>query len=97
MYRVTTPTHIFILPFDTALIDKLVLTYKQSGKTVIEKTEADVTLEGNRVSVTFTQQETALFKADTAKVQMRVKTGEKVIASNILSVNVNEVLNKEVL
>ena len=97
MYRVTTPTHTFNLPFDTSLIDKLILTYKQNGKTVIEKTEADVTMDGTTVSVTFTQQETALFKADVAKVQMRVKTGEKVMASNILTVNVHEVLNKEEL
>ena len=97
MYRVTTPTHTFNLPFDTSLIDKLILTYKQNGKTVIEKTEADVTMDGTTVSVTFTQKETALFKADVAKVQMRVKTGEKVMASNILTVNVHEVLNKEEL
>jgi archaellum component FlaF (FlaF/FlaG flagellin family) len=97
MYRVTTPTHTFNLPFETSLIDKLILTYKQNGKTIIEKTEADVEMDGTKVSVTFTQQETALFKADIAKVQMRVKSGEKVMASNILTVNVNEVLNKEVL
>lgn len=97
MYRVTTPTHTFNFPFETSLIDKLILTYKQNGKTIIEKTEADVEMDGTKVSVTFTQQETALFKADIAKVQMRVKSGEKVMASNILTVNVNEVLNKEVL
>ena len=97
MYRVTTPTHTFHIPFDTELIDKLILTYSQNGKTILEKTEVDVILDDRTVSYTFTQQETKLFKADRAKVQMRVKIGDRVMASNILTINISEVLNKEIL
>lgn len=97
MYRVTTPTHTFNLPFDTSLIDKLILTYKQQDKIVLEKTEEDVTIEEGKIYFTFTQEETKLFKADNAKVQLRVKMGDTVMASNILTINIKEVLNKDIM
>lgn len=98
MYRVTTPTHKFIVPFNASTIDKLILTYSQAGNTVLEKRENEVTFSGKTVVVTLTQEETARFdiryKVD---VQLRVKIGEKVIASNILTISVDKVLNEEVM
>lgn len=97
MYRLTTPLHIFHVPFETNNIEKLRISYKQDGKTVLEKTENDVTFGDKTISVTLSQSDTALFKALLAKVQLRVKIGSKVMASNYITINVNEVFSTEVL
>ena len=98
MYRATTPKHTFLLPFDTRLIDALVLTYSQKGVVIIEKYLDDVTLDDKKVIVTLTQEETMLFNKDNkARIQMRVKSGSSVIASQILEIDVNKVLNDEVI
>lgn len=97
MYRLTTPLHIFHVPFETNNIEKLRISYKQDGKTVLEKTENDVTFGDKTISVTLSQSDTALFKALLTKVQLRVKIGSKVMASNYITINVNEVFSTEVL
>ena len=97
MYRITTPTHTFNLPFDTENISKLIITYAQYGKTILEKTQDDVIMLGKKIILVLTQEETELFAANKAKVQIRLKIGERVMASNILTIDVREVLNKEVL
>ncbi len=98
MYRATTPKHTFTLPFSTDGIDVLLLTYKQKN-TVLELTKEDVELEENKIIVNLTQEETKMFNANmTVSVQARIKmsTGE-VIASNVLKVRVDPVLNDEVI
>lgn len=97
MYRVTTPTHTFNLPFSTADIDELILTYKQRGRIVLEKRKPDVTLVGNQIRAFLTQEETKEFDHKPAQVQIRIKKGNKVMASNILEINVLDVLNDEVM
>ncbi len=97
MYRVTTPTHTFYLPFDTNAISKLIITYKQNGKTILEKTEDEVQMNHNAISVTLSQEETFLFMVRPVSVQLRVKIGDRVLASNILKLSVDEVLNEEVM
>lgn len=104
MYRVTTPTHKFNLPFDTDTIDKFIITYQQDGQTIIEKTEADsgIVLSGKQITVNLTQQETALFTSkiggqNRAYAQIRVKIDGKVLASNLMEIDVRDVLNEEVI
>ena len=97
MYRVTTPTHIFHLPFDTSGILRLILTYSQDGKTILEKTEEEVTMDENTISVTLTQEETLLFETQPVYIQFRIKMGESVLASKKLKLSVYEVLNEEVM
>lgn len=97
MYRVTTPTHTFRLPFEAEMIDKLRLTYKQNGKTILEKTEEDVELVDNKIVITLSQKETKSFADKKALVQLRVKIGDKVMASNIIELLVTNVLNDEVI
>lgn len=101
MYRATTPTHIFTLPFDTEQIRRVQITYKQ-GETVLEKTEADCTMDGSDIKVTLSQDETLRFAANSldnrVSIQLRVltKTGQ-VMASKIVKVFAKACLNEEVL
>jgi hypothetical protein len=98
MYRGTTPTHTFALPFDTSIIDALLITYTQRGVKIIEKTLDDVTLNGRRIVLKLTQDETNMFnKGNKAQIQLRVKSGDSVQASKIIDLDVQKVLNNEVM
>lgn len=97
MYRVTTPTHTFKLPFEANTIDKLILTYKQNGRIVLEKNKEDVTLIDNKIVVVLTQEETKLFEPQKAFVQLRVKADDAVMASKAIVFYVSDVLNDEVM
>lgn len=99
MIRATTPTHTFELPFGLDYIKRLLITYKQGDTIVLEKTEADVTFDGNVATLTLTQDETLKFNADeVVKVQIRVLTQNGAApASRTFLVPVADVLNPEVL
>lgn len=103
MYRVTTPTHTFVLPIQTSTCTEILLTYKQGG-TMLEKhyengaLPAGMTLYRNQVIQQLTQDETKLFKDGFAQVQIRVLTTEgKSFASQIFNIHINEVLDETVL
>lgn len=95
----TTPTHIFRLPFDAALVASARVVYKQGPKEVLRKETGDFTKDGNRVKVTLTQEETLRFDCHlSAKVQLRVKTTTgAVLAMKPRLISVEECLDKEVL
>ena len=57
MRRATTPRHEFTLPIDSTMIFKFLLTYTQDNKIILEKTESDMTVNGNVWSVELTQEE----------------------------------------
>lgn len=99
MRRATTPTHSFTLPFDSSMVSRFLLTYQQRGQTVLEKTEDDMTVEGNTWSVKLTQEETKLFSpALDVTAQIRILTpGEDALASDTMKLRVKPVLNDEVL
>ena len=99
MFRATTPTHTFALPFDTGQIKEVRITYQQNGETVLQKTETDCTMTGSEIKVTLTQEETLLFAADNrVHIQLRVLTTDgKVMASDIDKVSVKACLDEEVL
>lgn len=99
MRRATTPTHEFTLPFDAAMVSRFLLTYKQGDKIILEKREADMSVEGNTWSYTLTQEETNLFATtDAAQAQIRVLTPSgNALASEVMAVVVDPVLNDEVL
>ena len=99
MYRATTPTHIFTLPFDTSLLKRVQITYRQFGRNILQKNLEDCTLTKNAIKLELTQEETLLF-APTAEVliQLRVVTNDgKVMASKIESKWAKECLDEEVL
>lgn len=99
MYRLTTPLHEFVLPFDTENIKNLVISYGQNRSEVLAKHLADCTLEGNVVKVMLTQEDTKLFAPDTpVNIQIRVLTKQdEALASYQHKVRCEDVLNDEVL
>lgn len=100
MIRATTPTHIFTFPFSVNdYLSKILVTYSQNNKIILEKTLEDLTIEGNTGSYTLTQEETLLFSVgNTVQLQVRALTANsKAIASPIYNISVAKVLNDEVL
>ena len=99
MIRGTTPTHTFLLPFDTASIRSLRITYAQRGEVVLQKSEADCTCDGDTLRVQLTQEDTLRFAAgDRMQMQLRVLTENgDVFASRVLGAEVEDTLCEEVL
>lgn len=98
MYRASTPTHRFRIPIAPENIAKILLTYTQNDKIVLEKTEADLTNEGHVWSLTLTQEETNLFASDYAQVQVRyLGTDGRSFPSRKFRLFVGAVSNDEVM
>ena len=103
MFRVTTPTHTFIMPVDTSDCAEILLTYKQGDLSMSKHYENGIvpdgmTLDENQVIQTLTQEETKRFKVGFANVQIRVLLNNgKSYASQIFKVGINEVLNGAIL
>lgn len=104
MYRATTPTHTFTLPISTDTLAEILVSYKQ-GTVRLDKHYQDnvlpsgMTLDGSKVIVKLTQDETNNFKADKqASVQVRVLTNSgDALASKKFGVIVNSVNNDTIL
>lgn len=94
MYRGTTPTFIFKLPFAADQITALNLCLAQQGQAVLEKTLPDCVVEADSVQVTLTEEETLLFdsKKGMVEMQLRVGCGKTRLASNIMQVCVERIL-----
>lgn len=99
MIRGTTPTHIFTLPFDTDTVADLRVSYAQNCGEILVKNLDDVTLSGNTISVTLTQEDTLKFDHNKrAMAQIKVKThAGDVMSSDVITVVVERSLNDEVL
>lgn len=99
MRKGTTPSFSFTLPFDTSVVEKAKVIFKQDNRIVLEKYNEQCTLDGNTIHVKLTQEETYLFESDKyAKMQLRVlTTGGDALASEIFEVFVEEFLDDEVL
>lgn len=100
----TTPVHTFNLPIDTSLLAKIKVTYRQGGYKRLEKLYENgvlpdgMTLDENTVIILLTQEETRLFSAGEAEVQIKVKSlDSKVNASQKFKFKVSDVLDNEIL
>lgn len=94
MYRGTTPTIIFTLPFATSRITVLNLCFAQNGEVLLEKTLADCAVADNTLQVSLTEAETLLFDAGKSMVEMqlRIGCGNARMASNIMRVSIDRIL-----
>lgn len=100
MRRYTTPTHIYTLPFDTSIINKLRVIYAQNDAVILTKEVAECQLKDNAVTITLTQEETALFdcKKMFVEVQMHILThGGQSLVSRPLKVSADKCLSEGVL
>lgn len=64
MYRGSTPTHTFTIPFSADNIASVVVCYKQTTGEFLKKTSPDVTIVGNVVTVNLTKEDTEVFTVD---------------------------------
>lgn len=99
MFRGTTPTLEFVLPFNTDLLENILMTVAQKNVPIINKTIADATLSENIVTIQLSQADTLKLndKYD-AHVQLRVKTkNDEVMASDIFRVAVSQILKDGVI
>ena len=96
----TTPTHQFTLPFPVDLVQKVEITYCQSGKEIIKKCNDDCVMEGETISITFTQEDTFKFNWTDGNIEIQVRvltTGNDVLASRIYEMRPYKCLSEEVL
>lgn len=99
MIKGTTPTHVFRLPIETSLLEKIRITYKQLGAIILEKTESSLVKTDYELRYQLTQEESLRFSTQ-GNVEIQVKvltTSGTVLASQIQSVKVDKILNTEVL
>lgn len=98
MFRGTTPTLEFEIPFDTSLIDELFVTITQANVVTVEKDRSQCELSGNVITVKLTQKDTLIFKSNfggAARLQVRIKmlNGEA-LASDIIDLEIGEILKE---
>ena len=99
MFRGTTPTLEFEIPFDTSLIDELFVTITQANVVTVEKDRSQCELSGNVITVKLTQKDTLIFKnkyfGGAARLQVRIKmlNGEA-LASDIIDLEIGEILKE---
>lgn len=94
MYRGTTPTITFTLPFNGTQMTALNLCFAQQGEIILEKALADCEARGNTLQVGLTEQETLLFDAQKGMVEMQLRIGcdDVRMASNIMRIPVERIL-----
>lgn len=99
MIRLTTPQHQFTFPDDPSEYKRILITYSQGDKIILEKTEEDMIFEDMTGRLSLSQEETSLFSPNgKVRIQVRVLTdGDTALASDIFTINVSDVLNGEVL
>lgn len=95
----TTPTHNFDLPFTSDQVVAARVIYKQGGKEILRKETEDFRKDGNRISVSLSQEETFLFDCScSVKYQLRVRDiYGKVYNTKPRIISVEECLDSEVL
>ncbi len=99
MYRGTTPTHNFTIPFECSLLKEIRVIYKQGGEVVLEKKVSDCSLKDCTISVDLTQEETFLFdckKDVTIQLRALTKLGQALVSKPKV-IDVGECLTEEVL
>lgn len=103
MYRVTTPTNSFTLPFSTDECSVIQVTYKQNDKVLTKQYENGVcpsgmALDDDTILLSLTQEETKSFSKGKVTAQVRVlTTGGKAYASQKFTIGVNDVQNEDIL
>lgn len=99
MIRGTTPTLEFTLPFDTGLLAEAWVTVSQLKREVFTKELEECSRDGNKLSVTLTQEETLKLECShKTEIQVRVRTADgTALASQIIAVNTERILRDGVI
>ena len=99
MYRGTTPKHIFQVPIDTSLINKVKITYCQKDREILVKRTEDCTIEDGVISTRLSQEDTFKFECNLyVTIQVRIlTTSGDVLTSEPIMASVGKCLDDEVL
>lgn len=98
IFRGTTPTLKFQLPFQASELTQVYLTAKQDTQVVFEKDIDDLTLDGSTITCELTQTETlALDVTKDVAMQFRFKFGTKADASKLIYMSVEQILKEGVI
>lgn len=99
MYRGTTPTLRFKLPFAVSNIAVAYVTFKQKDATRLEKTLAEATVYDDTLEYTLTQNDTLGLSSENAvNIQIRVRMNDgTALASKIITTSVNQILKGGVI
>jgi hypothetical protein len=95
----TTPEHTFTLPVPTDNVKSVRIFYLVDDVVILQKETADVTMDGNKIKLTLTQEDTLKFLgAEKASVQLQVlSTGNSAFMSYQFHVAVGKSAATEVL
>lgn len=95
MYRGTTPTLRFSLPFPATDIDNAYVTFAQYGTVKIDKPLSACTCEGDTLTVRLTQSETLALQCNcNVEMQISVKIGDNIMRSQIITTTVERILKE---
>jgi len=97
IYRGTTPTFNFKLPFDTEDITKFNLVFMQRGVIALEKGKNDVLMDGKTVGYLMSETETLALKKGQLKIQLRVGFTNKRMVSQVVTDYVEDIIKDGVL
>ena len=99
MFRGTTPTLCFNLPFSVSNVAVLYITVKQYDVEVLEKDLSDCVINDTSVSFTLTQEETLKLKPNRRiSIQVRVRTHDgTALASQKFECDVKDILKEGVI
>lgn len=98
MYRGTTPTLVFKLPFNNDGIEKVYITFNQLDNTIIEKTEEDIVWDEQQILLTLSQADTLNLTPGIVKIQLRIRyTDGTALASNTIITTTHEILKDGVI
>lgn len=99
MIRGTTPIISFVLPFDPAECERLWFTVSQRGVELFNKELPDMAIDGQKISVKLTQNDTLRLNASQkVEIQVRIRTkGGDALASQIVKTEATEILRNGVI
>lgn len=91
--RGSTPTQTFEISFDTRLLTELNIYYSQNDELLLTKTMKDCELDGNKIIVNLSREETLSFDDNfPLQVQLDLNVGDKWIPTEIKYLRVNKFL-----
>ena len=94
MRRGTTPTITFETEINCAEFDKLEITFAQKDEIILNKNMSDCSVEGNKITIKLTEEETLLFDSRKNPVQMQIRAGigNSRLASEIMYTTAESIL-----
>ena len=98
MRRGTTPTHVFTLPVDVGEISDVRIIYSQGSVVTLKKGMSDCTIEGNKITVKLTREDTWLFdsiKLVSIQIEVWLSDGDCMV-SDVIIRPVDDCLDDEV-